>query len=93
MEEKLIKIEVKASDVTKRDGTTFVAFKGLTKKGWCDLKFKKECLNVPTHSGIIYVLETNVNVNRTQKFPVIWVENVEKFEEFAFTQNVADYFD
>lgn len=91
-ENELIKIEITAKEVTKKDGTTFLSFKGLTLKGWYDLRFRKEVENVPEMSCIIYVKRENVNVNRQQKFPVIWIKAIEKVEELKFEQNIADYF-
>lgn len=93
MKEDLIKVEVSTKEVTKKDGTTFLAFKGLTKKGWYDLKFKQNCENVPTHNCIIYVEKSKINVNRQGKYPVIWVETVAEIEEIKYNQNVEDYFD
>lgn len=91
--ENVIKIEITAKPVEKKDGTSFIAYKGLTKKGWYDLKFRKEVEEVPEMSCYIYVKKENVNVNRTQKFPVIWVKAIEKIEELKFEQKVEDYFD
>lgn len=88
-----MKIEITAKTITKKDGTTFLAFKGLTKKGWYDLKFRKEVENVPEMSCIIYVNKEDVNINRQQKFPVIWVKKIQKIEELKFEQNIDDYFD
>ena len=93
MENELIKIEVTAKTITKEDGTTFLAFKGLTKKGWYDLRFRKEAENVPEMSCFIYVKKENLNVNRQQRFPVIWVKTVERIEELKFEQNIDDYFE
>lgn len=94
MEKDLIKIEIVAKEIHKKDSSeTFIAYKGYTKKGWYDLKFVRDCKNIPTKTGTISVLRENVNVNRTSKFPVIWVKNVEDFEEYKTETKVADYFD
>jgi len=89
----MIKIEVNAKEITAKDGTTFLSFKGLTKKGWYDLKFRRDAENVPSCSCYIYVDENDVNINRQQRFPIIWVKTVKKLEELKFEQKVSDYFD
>ena len=90
MEEKLVKIEIMGTPVKLEDGTEFVSFKAFTKKGRMDIKFTKECKNVPTKSCYIYVEETKMNVNRKNKFPVIWVQQVSKIEEFPDRTNKLD---
>lgn len=91
--EELMKIEVSVRTITKEDGETFLAFKGLTKKGWLDLKFTREVKDTPTNYGFIYVKPENVNVNTKSRFPVIWIKAVEKIEIVDFNRKVEDYFD
>ena len=91
----MLKIEISVKTVRfagEEKEESFLAYKGFTKKGWIDLKFTKEVKDVPTKNGYIYVESENVNVNRTGRFPVIWVKKVEKFEEINFTQKIEDYF-
>ena len=88
-----MKIEIRTKEITTKDGTKFIAYKGFTKKGWTDLKFTKEVENAPTKCGVIEVDVKDVNVNQKGRFPVIWVKKVLSFEETKFEQNVADYFD
>lgn len=91
----MLKIEVSVKTVRfagEEKEESFLAYKGFTKKGWIDLKFTKEVKEVPTRNGFIYVESENVNVNRTGRFPVIWVKKIEKFEEITFTQKIEDYF-
>ena len=91
----MLKIEISVKTVRyagEEKEESFLAYKGFTKKGWIDLKFTKDVENVPTKNGFIYVENENVNVNRTGRFPVIWVKKIEKFEEITFTQKIEDYF-
>ena len=88
-----LKIDIRVKQITKKDGTTFLAFKGLTKKGWFDLKFTKDVVNVPQKSCIIYVPKENANINFNGAFPVIWVSAVSKTEEYQSKLNTEDYFD
>lgn len=91
----MLKIEISVKTVRvpgEEKEETFLAYKGFTKKGWIDLKFTKEVKDAPTKNGFISVLEENCNVNRTGRFPVIWVKKIEKFEEITFKQKLEDYF-
>lgn len=88
-----IEISVKTVKFAGENGEeSFLAYKGFTKKGWVDLRFTKEVENVPTKNGYIYVENENCNVNKTGRFPIIWVKKIEKFEEITFTQKLEDYF-
>lgn len=92
----MLKIEISVRTVKfagEEKEESFLAYKGFTKKGWIDLKFTKDVKDVPERNGYIYVEKENVNVNRTGRFPVIWVKKFEKFEEITFTQKTADYFE
>ena len=92
-EQKEIRIDVIVRKLERKDGSgSFLTYKGFTKRGKLDLKFTKEVKDVPTKNGYIYVESENVNVNRTGRFPVIWVKKIEKFEEINFTQKIEDYF-
>ena len=91
----MLKIEISVKTVRfagEEKEESFLAYKGFTKKGWIDLKFTIVVKDVPSKNGYIYVESENVNVNRTGRFPVIWVKKIEKFEEINFTQKIEDYF-
>lgn len=90
---KEIKIDLRAKMIIKKDNTTFFAYKGLTKKGWFDLKFTKEVKEIPTKSCVIYVDDEHANINFNGAFPVIWVSQVLKIEEYQNKLNTSDYFD
>lgn len=88
-----IRLEIRAKNYTKKDGSTFIGYKGFTKKGWYDLKFTKEVKELPTKSCIIFVPQEKLNINFNGKFPVIWVSEILRTEEYANNLNVSDYFD
>ena len=93
-EQKEIRIDVIVRQLERKDGTgSFLTYKGFTKRGKLDLKFTKECENIPTEKCTIYCLPENVNVNTQARFPVIWVKKIERIVELEFSNKVADYFD
>ena len=93
-ETKEIRIDVIVRKLERKDGTgSFLTYKGFTKRGKLDLKFTKECENIPTEKCTIYCLPENVNVNTQARFPVIWVKKIERIAELEFSNKVADYFD
>lgn len=90
----LIEIRVKEIKAKNEEGEeySFLAYQGFTKRGWIELKFRKECENVPTKNSYIEVLEENLNINRKNRFPVIWVSKIESVEEITYTNHIDDYF-
>lgn len=91
----MLKIEVSVKTVKyagENQEESFLAYKAFTKKGWMDLRFTKEVENAPTKNCFIYVEKENLNVNKTGRFPIVWVKKIEKIEEITFTQKVEDYF-
>ena len=96
MDEKLLEIEIDVQERTNHEtGEKFLSFRGLSKKGYIDLRFTREVEDKmkPTHSCIIIVPETKINVNRKSKFPVAWVSEVREIKEFEFKQNTSEYFE
>lgn len=95
--ENLIKVElrVKKIDYLDKEGndSSFLSFKGFTKKGWYDLKFTKEVKETPTKYCYIFVKQENLNINFNGRFPVIWVSAIEKIEEISSKLKTEDYFD
>ena len=89
----MIKIETKCRKIKLEDGTEFFSYKAFTKKGWTNLKFTKDCENVPVEPSFIYVEKEDVNVSYKEKYPVVWVRKIVKVERIDFEQKVADYFD
>lgn len=88
-----IRIDIRVKEITKSDKTTFLAFKGLTKKGWYDLKFTKDVTEIPTKSCVIVVSREKSNINFNGAFPVIWVSEILRVEEYKSKLNMQDYFD
>ena len=96
MEEKLLEIEIDVQERTNHEtGEKFLSYRGLSKKGYIDLRFTREVDEKlkPTHSCIIVVAETKINVNRKSKFPVAWVSEIKELKEFEFKQNTSEYFE
>lgn len=97
MEEKIIKVEIRTKkiDFVDKDGNDapFLTYKGFTKKGWYDVKFRKECKNIPEKSCFIFVKQENLNINFNGRFPVIWILDIERIEDYTSTLKTEDYFD
>lgn len=91
------KFEIKVVERKKKEtNETFLSYQALTKTGrWMDLKFTKDVKEEtrPTHSCMLLVEEKNMSVDRTRKFPVVWISEISGVEEFDRVQNVSDYFD
>ena len=53
---KIMEVKVIAKECERSDGETFIAYKTVLKDGKkYDLRFKKECQNIPLKSCIAYV--------------------------------------
>lgn len=88
------KIEIIKRVVTTKEGKSFDAFKAVQKDGkLIDLKFKKEVKNLPSESCFMFVEKENINVNRSGKYPVVWVAKVEKYEESKTIRDNTDIFE
>ena len=85
----------KVNEIKAHNGSTFNAYKTVDKNGrFMDLKFQKQCHNVPDSPCWIYVTDENFNIDSNRQFPVMWVKDVEKIEPIApVSSNVSDYFD
>ena len=92
---KEIKIQIKAKKCKKHDSDeTFLVFSCYsekTKKKY-SVKFTKDVPNemLPKRSGTITVLADHISVNNQKLFPEVWIDKIEKFEEYS--SNVEDYF-
>ena len=70
-----IKMRVIAREI-QNGNSSFMAFKTVDKKGnKYDLKFKKDCKNIPTESCFIVVDSANVNYDARKLYPVYWISN------------------
>lgn len=92
MERKFKIIEVK--EITTRDGKKFKAYKTIGKGGRkMDVRFVRDCNNVPTEPCVVVVNEENCNVDTTRQYPILWIKSVERIEDFERKNNTSDYFD
>ena len=57
---------------------------------WYDLKFTKDC-KTPVRHSFVYVIPENMNIDHREKYPVVWVKQVEKIEEIK--EDLTKYFD
>lgn len=92
MERKFKIIEV--NEITTKDGKKFKAYKTIGKGGRkMDVRFVRDCNNVPTEPCVVVVNEENCNVDTTRQYPILWIKNVERIEGFERKNNMSDYFD
>lgn len=92
MERKFKIIEV--NEITTKDGKKFKAYKTVGKGGRkMDVRFVRDCNNVPSEPCVIVVNEEDCNVDTTRQYPILWVKNVERTEDFERKNNMSDYFD
>ena len=92
MERKFKIIEVK--EITTTDGKKFKAYKTIGNGGRkMDVRFVYDCNNVPTKPCVVVVNVENCNVDTTRQYPILWIKNVERIEDFERKNNTSDYFD
>ena len=92
MERKFKIIEV--NDITTKDGKKFKAYKTIGKGGRkMDVRFVRDCINVPTEPCVVVVNEENCNVDTTRQYPILWIKSVERIDGFQRKNNMSDYFD
>ena len=92
MERKFKIIEV--NEITTKDGKKFKAYKTIGKGGRkMDVRFVRDCNNVPTEPCVVVVNDENCNVDTTRQYPILWIKNVERIEGFEHKNNTSDYFD
>ena len=97
---KEVKIEVvEVKDVKLDNGRTFKAYKTEIKSGdgkekqVVDLKFRRDAKNVPQERCYIYVDVDQFNVSKKGRYPVVWVNTVNRIEPVKTRANAEDYFD
>lgn len=97
---KEVKIEVvEVKDVKLDNGRTFKAYKTEIKAGdgkekqVVDLKFRRDAKNVPQERCYIYVDVDQFNVSKKGRYPVVWVNTVNRIEPIKTRANAEDYFD
>ena len=92
MERKVKIIEV--NDIMTNDGKKFKVYKTVGKGGRkMDVRFTRDCSNVPTKPCVVVVNEENCDVDTTRQYPILWIKSVERIEGFERKNNTSDYFD
>lgn len=85
-------IEVK--EITTKDGKKFDAYKTIGKGGRkMDVRFVRTAKNLPTQPCVIVVNEEDANVDTTRQYPILWIKDVIRIEDFERKNNVGDFFD
>lgn len=85
-------IEVK--EVTPKNGQKFNAFKTVDKNGKkMDVKFTRDCRNVPTEPCEIIVDDSAANVDTNRLYPCLWIKDVLEIKPLPRKSNMADFFD
>lgn len=75
--------EVILRDENNKITKKFNAYKAVKNDGkLIDIKFVQGCDNIPVEPCYIEVLDTNWNLASNQKYPCIWVKNVERIIPF-----------
>ena len=85
---------IEVRDIDTKDGKKFKAFKTIAKNGKkLDVRFQRECQNIPTEPCEIHVLASNCNVDASRQYPILWIKNVESITPLERKSNIDDYFD
>lgn len=85
-------IEVK--EVTPPTGQKFKAFTTVDKNGRkMDVKFTRDCRNIPTEPCEIIVDDRQANVDTNRQYPCLWVKDVVEIKPLQHKSNMADFFD
>lgn len=93
MAERKFKI-IEVSEITTKDGKKFNAYKTLANGGRkMDVRFVRNCANIPTEPCNIVCEEEDCNVDTTRQYPILWIKNVIRVEPFERKNNVSEYFD
>ena len=96
-EKKIAKREFKiieVSEITTKDGKKFNAYKTLANGGRkMDVRFVRNCKNVPSEPCVIVCNEDDCNVDTTRQYPILWIKEVLEIKPFERKNNVSEYFD
>lgn len=77
------KIEVVVTERKTEDGHAFNVYHTFSKNGRkTELKFRKSVTNLPTKHCYANVPVAAMNLNTSGRFPVLWVCQVESYEDF-----------
>ena len=92
MERKFKIIEVKEIE-NKNTGAKFNAYKTVGKSGKkMDVRFTKDCENIPKEPCTIVVDENDANVDTSRIYPCLWIKHVIRIENTERKSNLADFF-
>lgn len=94
---KEVKIEVVEVKDVKSGDRKFKAYKTIITAGELkgtvvDLKFRRDARNVPQERCFIFVDADQFNVSRKGRYPVVWVNTVNRIEPLKSKASAADYF-
>lgn len=93
MAERKFKI-IEVSEITTKDGKKFSAYKTLANGGRkMDVRFVRTCKNIPSEPCVIVCDEEQCNVDTSRQYPILWIKDVARIEEFERKNNVSEYFD
>ena len=78
------KIEILVEERKTAEGKKFNTYKTFTKNGRkIDVKFRKEVKNLPDNNTYAIVEVDAMNVDKSKRFPVLWIAEVQGYEDVA----------
>ena len=87
-------VEIVRVKEVKYNNSTFLAYECVDKHGkLMTVKFVKGCPNIPERPCVILVKPENMNVDKSRRYPCLWVKAVEEIREKKFdTSSLDEYF-
>lgn len=84
-------IEIVKVKEVKYNNSTFLAYECVDKHGkLMTVKFVKGCPNIPERPCVILVKPENMNVDKSRRYPCLWVKAVEEIREKKFNASSLD---
>lgn len=84
-------IEIVRVKEVKYNNSTFLAYECIDKHGkLMTVKFVKGCPNIPERPCVILVKPENMNVDKSRRYPCLWVKAVEEIREKKFNASSLD---
>ena len=87
---------VSVNDITTKTGSTFTAYKAVTKDGKkIDCRFTRavDPEMLPQQPCYIIVDDNAANVDTNRQYPVLWVKAITAIEPFESRNNLSDFFE
>lgn len=85
--DELIELQLVVTKI-EYQGKKFNAYKTFQKNGKkIDVKFIKEVKNAPDVDSVIVVKLGNINLDKSRKYPCLWVRGIEEVKELPNLQN------